>query len=141
MARKPSKVSIRRVPKDTRQPAEYWVVQWHDDELDNDHPHGHRHQVKRGTEREALDLKARTEEELRAGVHTPPTFNGTIRDAAIRYLEDCAVEGITPETLVNYRNKVELYITGRLPNRPQMRRSAPYRKTPVIFQFNEQSGG
>jgi integrase len=141
MARNPSRVSVRRVPKDPKKPIKHWIVQWHDDEIDSDHPYGHRHQVQRNTEHEALALRARTEEELREGVHTSPTHDGTIRDAAVRYLESCAAEGIAPETLTNYRNKIEMHITGPLPNRPQTKRSMPYRKTPVIFRFNEKFGG
>src|SRR5262245_59955924 len=113
--RPPGKVSIRRVPKSTKLPAQHWIVDWFDDNVDAEHPFGHRHQVQRETEGEALKLKAKVDLELRAGVHTPPSRGGnTVKDEAIRYLERCATK-CQPEMLANYRSRVENRITGWLP--------------------------
>jgi integrase len=142
--RKPFQVNLRRVPKDTRVPAEKWIADYCDDVTDTKHPLGHRHQFEFDTEREALQFADRVRAELREGVHTAPATGNTMLEAAMRYIQGLREEDEKRDlTIDKYQANIENYLTGWFPDTPQKfigRGNQPRKRRP-IFQFSENCGG
>ena len=79
--------------------------------VDNDHPHGHRHQPHYDSRGEARNERKRIRRELEDAVHT--AGDGiTIAELGKLYLQQCKREGLKPQTLDNYADLIRLHTIG-----------------------------
>ena len=79
--------------------------------VDNDHPHGHRHQPHYDNRDEARREQKRIRREVEDAVHAAGE-GPTIAELGKLYLQQCKREGLKPQTLDNYADLIRLHIIG-----------------------------
>ena len=79
--------------------------------VDNDHPHGHRHQPHYDNRDEARREQKRIRREVEDAVHAAGE-GPTIAELGKLYLQQCKREGLKPQTLGNYADLIRLHTIG-----------------------------
>src|SRR5215469_13585461 len=111
-----------------------WVADYFDHQnIDADHPYGHRHIKTFKTQRAAKAWLENTQHEVTQGIHTPESASITVSEAAEIWLQKCELEGLERSTLKQYRSHADLYIKSSRIGAEKLARLS----TPAIEAFRD----
>ena len=104
-------IRVRILNKGTLNERKVWQLDYFDNNVDDHHPHGHRHQPHYDSRDEARKERKRIRRELEDAVHAAGD-GPTIAELGKLYLQQCKREGLRPQTLDNYADLIRLHIIG-----------------------------
>jgi integrase len=104
-------IRVRILNKGTPNERKVWQLDYFDNNVDNDHPYGHRHQPHYDSRDEARKERKRIRREVEDAIHAAGD-GPTIAELGKLYLQQGKREGLRPQTLDNYADLIRLHIIG-----------------------------